>query len=232
MNNNFKILIFFFLTFFLISCSSDDSESAVNYGTSTGNYLPLKTNNEWTYIIENQSLTNIVKIIETTQFGGQTYYEFTDTSEVFPYITKHWFAKNGATYLLKTDDATVNENGLNITIKSYEIPILKDDYDVNINWSGSVSPKVTYSGNGQSGSLPFKVTYTGKNFYKGDVTLNGTSYSKVIKTRINLVIDANSQVTTALEEYWYAENIGIIKFVTYNSDGSITEKDIYNYQLN
>lgn len=232
MKNNFKFLTFLFLTFSLISCSSDDSETAVDYGTSTGNYLPLKTNNEWTYIIESQSLTNIMKIVGTTQFDGQTYYEYTDTSEVFPYIIKHWFAKKGATYLLKTDDTTVNENGITITIKSYEIPVLKDDFGVNINWTGSVSPKVTYSGNGQSGSLPFKVTYTGKNFYKGEVILNGVNYPNVIKTRVNLVIDANGQVTTALEEYWYAENIGIIKFVTYNSDGTITEKDIYNYLLN
>lgn len=215
---------------FTTSCSSDDNKT--DFGVSTGDFLPLKANNEWTYIIESQSLTNLIKIVGTNTFSGTTYYEFTDNSEVYPFIIKHWFAKKGATYLLKTDDTTVNEGGLNITIKSYEIPILKDDYEINTTWKGSVAPKVTFSGNGQSGSLPFKVDYTGRNFFKGEVTLNDVVYPNVIKTRVNIVINANGQVTNAIEEYWYAENIGIIKFVTYNNDGTITEKDIYNFQLN
>lgn len=225
-----KIIYLFALLLIFSSCSNDDNKT--DFGVSAGDFLPLKTNNEWTYIIESQSLTNLIKIVDTNTFSGTTYFEFTDNSEVYPFIIKHWFAKKGATYLLKTGDTTVNESGVNISIKSYEIPILKDDYPINSTWTGSVSPKVTYSGNGQSGSFPFKVNYTGINFFKGEVTLNDVVYPNVIKTRINVVINANGQVTTGTEEYWFAENIGIIKFVTYNNDGTITEKDIYNYQLN
>lgn len=220
----------FFTSLTFLSCSSDDK--AESNGTSTGDFLPLKTNNEWTYIIESESLTNLIKIVGTTTFNSTAYYEFTDNSEAFPFIIKHWFAKKGATYVLKTDDSTINDSGVNVTVKSYEIPILKDDYDVDVPWTGSVSPKVTFSANGQTGVLPFKVTYTGKNFFRGEITLNGENYQNVIKTRINLVIKANDQVTTSTEEYWYAENIGIIKLVTYNTDGTKTEKNIYNFQLN
>lgn len=227
---NFLALLLLFTSLIITSCSSDDDKT--DFGVSTGDFLPLKTNNEWTYIIESESLTNLIKIVGTTTFGGTTYFEFTDNSEVYPFIVKHWFAKKGATYFLKTDDTTVNESGLNITIKSYEIPILKDNYEVNTPWTGSVSPKVTFSGNGQSGNLPFKIDYTGRNFYKGEVTLNDVVYPNVIKTRVSVVINANDQITSAIEEYWYAENIGVIKFVTYNPDGTITEKDIYNYLLN
>jgi len=212
------------------SCSSDDK--AESNGTTTGNFLPLAINNEWTYIIESQSLTNTMKIVGTDSFNGATYYEYTDNSEVFPYIIKHWFAKKGATYFLKTDDTTVNEGGVTVNIKSYEIPILKDDVAVNGKWTGTISPKVTFSANGQSGVLPFKVTYTGENFFKGAVTMNETTFENVIKVRLQLVINANEQITNSLQEYWFAENVGIIKFVTYNSDGTTTEKDIYNYQLN
>ena len=226
----FISVILLFTSLFFTSCSNDDDKT--DFGVSTGDFLPLKTNNEWTYIIESQSLTNLIKIIGTDTFGGTTYYEFTDNSETYPYIIEHWFGKKGATYLMKTGDTTVNESGVNITIKSYELPILKDDYEINKTWTGRVTPKVTYSGNGQSGSLPFKVDYTGRNFYKGEVTLNDVVYPNVIKTRLSVIINANEQVTTGIEEYWFAENIGIIKTVTYNSDGSITEKDIYNYQLN
>lgn len=215
---------------FLTSCSNDDNKT--DFGISTGNFFPLKTNNEWTYIIESQNLTNLIKIVGSETFDGTSYFEFTDNSEVYPYIVKHWFAKKGATYLLKTDDTTINQGGLNFTIQNYELPILKDDFQVNIIWSGSVSPKFSYSGNGQSGTLPLKVDYTGRNFFKGEVTLNNVVYPNVIKSRVNAVINANGQVSTSTEEYWFAENIGIIKLVTYNSDGTITEKNIYNYSLN
>ena len=76
------------------------------------NFFPLKTNNEWTYITESQSLTNLIKIVGNETFDGTSYFEFTDNSEVYPYIIKHWFAKKGATYLLKTDDTTINQGGL------------------------------------------------------------------------------------------------------------------------
>ena len=213
---------------FFTSCSNDDDKT--DFGISTGNFFPLKTKN--VNITESQSLTNLIKIVGNETFDGTSYFEFTDNSEVYPYIIKHWFAKKGATYLLKTDDTTINQGGLSYTIQNYELPILKDDFQVNISWSGSVSPKFTYSGNGQSGTLPLKIDYTGRSFFKGEVTLNNVLYPNVIKSRVNAVINANNQVSTSIEEYWFAENIGIIKLVTYNSDGTITEKDIYNYSLN
>lgn len=224
----FISIILLFASFLLTSCSSDDDKT--DFGVSTGNYLPLAINNVWNYNSSEQNSLNEIKIIETTTISGYNYFEFSDDSDI--YNIQHWFGKKGATYLMKTGDTTVNESGINITIKSYELPILKDDYEINKTWTGRVSPKVTYSGNGQSGSLPFKVDYTGRNFYKGEVTLNDVVYPNVIKTRLSVVINANEQVTNGIEEYWFAENIGIIKIVTYNSDGSITEKDIFNYLLN
>ena len=222
---------FLIITFlFLSSCSSDDNKT--DYGISSGNYFPLKTNNEWNYVTESQGLTSTIKIVGSETLGGTSYFEFTDNSEVYPYIVKHWFAKKGATYLLKTADTTINQNGISFTIQGYEIPILKDDIPVNTNWTVSISPKVTYSGNGQSGTMPFKVDYTGFNFFKGQITLNNIVYSNVIKSRVNAVIDANGDVSYSSDEYWFAENIGIIKLITYKSDGTIIEKNITNYMLN
>lgn len=214
----------------LLSCSNDDGDR-VSYGESTGNYLPLHTNNRWKYIFEGY-LVNEIKITGTTSAGGYTYYEFTDDSEIPPYVIRHWFAKKGATYFIKVGDTTVNENGVNINFASYELPILKDDYEVNTVWTGSVSPKVTYSGNGFSGSLPFSINYTGINYYKGELTLDGVVYSNVIKTRLDISINADNQITNTSEEYWYAEDIGIIKFITTSPDNVVEEKVIYNYTLN
>lgn len=226
--NQLKALLLILFSITITSCSKSDSGES--NGTSTGNYFPLAVNNSWKYLNAEQSLLNEVKITGTTQSGGTTYYEYTDDSEGSQPLP-HSFAKKGATYFLKAGDTTINESGFIITIKNYEIPILKDDYEINNNWSGSVSPKVNYSGNGQSGTLPFKVNYTGTNLYKGDVTLNGIVYPNVIKTRINISINANGQITNSSEEFWFAENIGIIRDIITN-DGVITTQDIDSYFLN
>jgi hypothetical protein len=227
-NNQIRVLLLFFVSIILTSCSKSDSGES--NGTSTGNYLPLAVNNSWKYLNAEQSLLNEVKITGTTQSGGTTYYEYTDDSEGSQPLP-HSFAKKGATYFLKAGETTISESGFLISIKSYEIPILKDDYEINNNWTGTVSPKVTFSGNGQSGSLPFSASYTGTNLYKGDVTLNGIVYPNVIKTRINISINANGQITNTSEEFWFAENIGIIKDIS-TINGVSTIQDIYSYVLN
>lgn len=211
------------------SCSNDD-DNKESFGTTTGDFLPLAINNNWKYFDADQSLLTEVDIIGTTTFGGKTYYEYTDDSDAQE--VQHWFAKKGATHLLKYGNTTINQSGINITIQGYEVPILKDDFAVNDSWTGTISPKVTYSGNGQSGSLPFKVNYTGTNYFKGELLLNGITYPNVIKTRMNISINANGQITNATEEYWYAENVGIINYITVNADSSVSEKVIDSYTLN
>lgn len=226
----FKVLMLLFVSLFITSCSSNDDSESENYGVTTGNYFPLAVNNSWKYLNASQGLLNEVKITGTTQSGGTTYYDYSDDIEGGTPLL-HSFAKKGATYFLKSGETTVNESGFLITIKGYEIPILKDDYEINKNWSGSVSPKVNYTGGGQSGTLPFKVNYTGVNLYKGEVTLNNIVYPNVIKTRVSLSINANDQITNVTEEYWYAENIGVIKDILTN-DGTTTTQDIDSYFLN
>jgi hypothetical protein len=224
--SKYVLAIFILSSIIFISCSSDKSE---NNGTSSGNFLPLAVNNIWKYSIENQSTINEVKIIGTAQFSGNTYYELTDDSET-DLVIREWFNKRGASYFSKVGDYSTTESGIFITIKSYELPILKDDYEINRTWNGTISPKVTYSGNGTSGVLPFKVDYSGLNYYKGEVTLNGISYPNVIKTKVNVTINANGQISYASQEFWYAENIGIIKVV--DNENTSDQKIIDTYTLN
>lgn len=225
----FISVILLFTSLFLTSCSNDD-DNKESFGVTTGDYLPLEINNSWKYFIPEQSLISELKVIGSDQFNGSAYFEFIDDDQV-NFTIRQWFAKKGASYFLKTGDVTVNQEGITVKIKSYELPILKDDYAVNLPWTGIVSPKVTYSGNGQSGTLPFSLSYTGVNYFKGAVTLDGITYPQVIKTRVNISINANGQITTASEEYWFAENIGIIKIIT-NDGNSIQEKNIVSYILN
>ena len=101
------------------SCSSDDNGES--FGTSTGNYFPLSIGNNWKYFDISQSLITEMEITGTTSFSGQTYYQYIDDSDTF--VMTHWFAKKGATYFIKSGDTTFNQDGLDITIKSYELPI-------------------------------------------------------------------------------------------------------------
>lgn len=226
------IYLLMLFSFLLTSCSKDDeSENNVDsFGVSTGNYFPLAVDNIWSYHNEIEGSLNEIRIVSTNQFDSYTYYEFTDTDPT-PIQIKQWFGKKGAVYFLKADDTSFSENNIFINIKSYELPILKDNYEVNKYWTGSVSPKVTFSGNGSSGTLPFKVDYSGVNYYKGAVVLKGINYPNVIKTKLNITINANGQITNSSEENWFAENIGIIKTITINN-GTQIEKNIDSYALN
>ncbi|KAB1157118.1 hypothetical protein [Flavobacterium luteum] len=213
-----KYCLISILTLFFASCSNDDdNNNNIDYGLSTGNFLPLAVNNSWKYTVENQSDSYTTKIISAIQFSGSTYYEFIGDGALdigFDVTIKQFFGKKGATYLLKADESKIDFNGIIAKLESYEIPILRDDYEINKKWTGTLTPKFTFTGNGQSGTLPFKVDYKGENYYKGEITQNGIVYPNVIKTKVNITINANNQISTASEEYWFAENIGIIKSIS------------------
>jgi hypothetical protein len=202
----FKIIVALFVISSVFSCSSDDSSEST--GTSTGDYWPMKLNNTWTF--ESNGNNEDVKIIGTTEFGGKTYYELQDLNS--PLSTQSWIAKRGATYYEKSADVTTSQNGVTITIKSYEVPIFKDDLEVNQTWSGKIRPKVTYSYNGTNGSLPTTVTYVGK-IVARDVTetINGVTYNNIIKISVDADTNVNGQINQTYSEYWFAKDVGPVK---------------------
>ena len=88
--NNFKILaLLFFSAASFSSCSSDSSGDS--NGTTTGNYFPTAISNKWDYT--DGTTNSEVNLIGTTSFGGNTYYEMTDTDNVFN--NQNWVAKKG-----------------------------------------------------------------------------------------------------------------------------------------
>lgn len=209
------------------SCSSDDSEES--FGTSTGNYWPMAVNNTWTF--DDDGSSSELKIIGTRVFSGTTYYELSDASaSVFG--VQNWVTKKGATYFQKTADATINQDGIAITIEGYEVPMFKDNVAANATWSGTVSPKVTYNANGQTVSLTAKVKYTGTLLEKAPtVTLNGETYTDVLKIKTRIEVNIAEQLTVADQEYWFAKDVGPIReYQTVN--GETTERTLTDYILN
>jgi hypothetical protein len=222
---NFKILALLIFAS-LSSCSDDSGDSK---GTTTGNYWPMAVDNKWNF--DSNGTTEELKLIGTATFNNSTYYTLSDEGDD-EFNIQNWVTKKGATYYQKIADATITESGITITMKGYEIPIFKDDLEVNETWSGSVSPKVTYSGNGQSGSLPTKITYTGRILERDAIEIiNSVSYPNVIKMSMTVETKINDQITNSVLEYWFAKDVGPIR--EYQSSNGTTEiRTLLNYQLN
>ncbi|MDN3678488.1 hypothetical protein QWY90_14330 [Flavobacterium paronense] len=216
--NTFKILILLVLSAFcLSSCSSDDA--AESNGTTTGDYFPMAVNNKWQYT--NGTDATEMNLIGTTAFGGNTYYEFTDTSSETN--VQAWMNKRGASYYQKSAPYTETQGSLTITIAGFEIKIFQDDLQVGETWTGSAKPKVTYTGS-SSGSTSANISYVG-NITARDVsvTLGGITYNNVIKMQMTLTETVNSQTVTISGENWFAKDIGLIYDSTTISTDNITK---------
>ena len=217
----------FVSSLFVTSCNSDDSNS-VSYGESTGNYWPMAVNNTWVFgsDIGNSEL----KIIGSTVINGTTYYELSDQADnVFG--IQNWVAKKGATYLQKTADSSVNQEGITMNMQGYEIPIFKDDLEANTSWNGNLSSKITYSFNGQTTSTTAKIKYTGTILEKNStVVLNGITYPNVIKTKTIVEMKILEQTVIIDLQYWFAKDVGPIwENTSYN--GTTQERALINHIL-
>ena len=227
--NLIKAALLFVSVLSLSSCSSDDSGQS--NGTTTGDYWPMKLNNTWNF--DNNGLTEQLKIIGTDEFGGTTYYELDDQGDTSGFDTQYWIAKKGATYYQKIADINTVQDGVSISIKGYEVPMFKDDLAVNETWSGTVRPRVTYSYNGQNGSLPTRVDYTGTILQRGATeTINGVVYSNIIKMSMVIQTNVNGETNTVDTEYWFAKDIGPIRESQSLDNATPTERLILNYVLN
>ncbi len=228
-NNLLKTALLFVSVLALTSCSSDDSGES--NGTTTGDYWPMKVNNAWNF--DNNGTTEQLKISATAEFGGTTYYELQDEGADAAFDAQNWVTKKGATYYQKSADFTTVQSGATITIKGYEVPAFKDDLAVNETWSGTLRPKVTYSFNGQTGSLPTTVHYTGTIIERDATeTINGEIYSNIIKMTMSIQTNVDGQTNTIETQYWFAKDIGPVKQIETVDNGASTERLLISYVLN
>lgn len=221
------LALLFVSALFTTSCSSDDSNGP-SLGETTGNYWPMAVNNTWTFSSNGGS--SDVKLIGSTVINGTTYYELSDAGDnVFG--VQNWVAKKGATYFQKIADTNLNQDGVSINMQGYEIPIFKDNLEANASWGGTVSPKVTYTFNGQSSSITTKIKYTGTIVEKNTtVVLNGETYPNVIKTKTKVEMKIGEQTTLIDLEYWLAKDVGPIREYV-SSNGSTEERTLIDYIL-
>ncbi|TBX71171.1 hypothetical protein EZL74_01315 [Flavobacterium silvisoli] len=224
-----KATILFLWVLSFSSCSNDSSSES--FGTSTGNYWPMAVNNAWN--LDADGVTQQIKLIGTATFGGSTYYELIDEGATDTYGVKTYMTKKGAIYYQKTGDLNTIENGVTISMKSYEMPILKDDLQVNETWSGTLNPKLNYSYGGTSGTLPVTINYNGKITARDAAeTINGVTYTNIIKTTLKVESNINGQITVIDSEYWYAKDIGPIRESQTIDGGLPVIRTLLTYTLN
>ena len=229
MKTPFKILSLLFISAFsLTSCSSDDAGES--NGTTTGNYFPTAVNNKWNYT--NDVDATEINLIGTTTFGGQTYYEMTDTSADPSIDIQVYMNKRGASYYQKSSPSTQTQGSLFITIEGFEVKMLQDDLEVGDTWSGSSNPKVTYTGS-SSGQTKANIHYEGQITAKNaTVMLGGITYTNVIKSQLILTETVNSQTVTISGENWFSKDIGLIYDSTTMSTDNITKtRYLTSYEL-
>lgn len=194
-------------------------------GVSTGDYWPTALNNQWVFK-QDGVVQPPMKMISVNSINTFTYYTFdqlfgTSSSGVAAGITAR-IRKNSGDYFLKIEDFTFDTGlGITGTLTGYEMPILKDYLTVGQTWSGNFTQTATFTGIPATSQT---TNYVGTLLAR-DVTeiIEGTTYTNVIKVRVLQTVSVMGETSTVDTEYWFSKNVGPIKAVTTNTDGTDVE---------
>lgn len=207
-------------------------------GTSTGDYWPTALNNQW--IFKTDGVVQApMKMISINSIGGKTYYTFDQlfgaSSEGTSAAVVSRLRKNSGDYYLKIEDFTFDTGlGITGTLTGYEMLLLKDYLNVGQTWTGSFTQTATFTG---LPSTTQATTYTGQILERdASVTVNGVSYTNVIKMKITQVVTVSgAPASNVVTEYWFSKNIGPVKSVTVSTDSGTSEtttSELQSYIVN
>ncbi|NMH29170.1 hypothetical protein [Flavobacterium silvaticum] len=216
-----------------------DPTNPTNPGDDTpseGDYWPAALNNSWTF--DNGTGEYDMKIVSINSIDGYTYYTFnpqTGTSgSGMTGTTTVRMRKAGGNYYYKYDDVVIAAEGEipGSTTTGSEVIILKDNIAVGQTWTQSYTQTTTYT----NSSLPvISITnnITGTIVEKGaTVTVDGESYSNVIKTKVvNNAVMMGVPAGTSTSYYYFSKDVGPIKFET-EGLGTVSTSDLVEYTLN
>jgi len=236
-----KLLPFLLLLFssvLFVSCDSsvEPVDSALNSGpqnpgggNTSGDYWPMAVNNSWTFVKEGVNQTPM-KIISTESINNSTYFKYDNfiglTTEGSGFEGTVWTKKVNGNYYVRQEATIPAGPGMpSITISPMEIIVLKDFLAVNGTWTQNFTQTTTIEG---LPPIQTAVSLTGKILEKDvEVTVNGVSFENVIK--VELI--QNTQGETLTNYYWFAKNIGLIKYINI-ALGQTYEHDIVTYTVN
>lgn len=198
-------------------------------GTSTGDYWPMAVNNSWTFIKDGENQPPM-KIISTESINNSTHYKYENfvgmSTEGQAFEGTIWTKKSNGNYYVRQQATIPGIPGMpSITISPIEIIILKDFLAVNQTWTQNFTQTTTIEG---IPPVQTQVNIVGKILEKDvTVTVNNVSYENVIK--VELI--QNTQGQTLTNYYWFAKNIGLIKYINI-AMGQTLNHDLVNYTVN
>jgi hypothetical protein len=231
------VLLLFFSAVAFLSCDSsiEPVDPALNVppenpgGGTTGDYWPMAVNNSWTFVNEGVNQAPM-KIIATESINNSTYYKY-DTfvglsTEGQGFVGTVWSKKVNGDYIIRQEATIPAVPGMpSITISPMEIIVLKDFLEVNGTWTQNFTQTTTIEG---LPPIQTAVGIVGKILEKDiEFTVNGVSYENVIK--VELI--QNTQGETLTNYYWFAKNIGLIKYNNIALEENL-EYDLVTYTVN
>lgn len=237
---NLQILSFALIaTLLLASCSSDDDGDNNSNEPIVGNYLPSIVDNLWTYDVDNESSTN-----PELDFVGETDFLKVGTSigNSFTLVVNNGGLANGTMNdILSSGTLTIGESTLSYSGDLElldEFSALTDQnislqnillYDLNASNNEimtQISNTITEDLVINEDTVPLTIDYmitSSKTSTSNSMTINGESFSNVIKTKLVLSFDIyatipvlgnmaiiDNQEVIVIENY-FAEEVGLIK---------------------
>lgn len=238
-NINSIVFVLCLSIFSLASCSSefepidpaiqipDDSpDDNDNPGNSNGDYWPMAINNQWVYQLDGQ-VQEPMKISSTENIDSRTYYKYDNFIGVSNggsnFVGTSLTRKTNGVYYVRVS-ATIPGTP-SITVSPLEIIVLKDYLEVNQQWSQNLSQTTTIEG---ETPIVSAVEISGKILAKATtVTIGAITYNQVI----HVEVIQTTQGVINRNEYWFAKDIGLIKYANV-IDGSLnTVYEIESYIL-
>lgn len=217
-----KSLFLFAASLMLIlstSCnsSSDEPQTTNQTQTESGSYWPSKINNVWNYST-NGGLQQPTKIISNSdgyfQFGN--YLGSNNSTSAQAQVSLKYV---GGSYFIKYGTINISANGFTGTQTGFEVIILKDNVPVGTVWNSDYSQTTTYATLTTTipSSTVFKGTILGKDI---SLVVGTTTYNDVIHVKINQTVSSAGTISSAVSDYWFSKNVGLIKYI--NITGNVT----------
>jgi len=198
-------------------------------GESTGDYWPMAINNSWTFNANGEGEPPM-KIVSSEQINGNTYYKYENflgaSTAGTGFEATVWTRKSNGNYYARQGASSAGGEGVpSITVEPFEIIVLKDFLAVNETWQQTVNQTTIVQG---FPPMVTPVNIQGKILEK-DVTLtvNGEEFQDVIKAEVI----QNTQGVTNTNYYWFAKDVGIIKYQNIYQTFNTTH-EIVSYTIN
>jgi hypothetical protein len=209
------------------SSSSDEPVATTETPSESGSYWPSKVNNVWNYSA-NGGTSQPTKMVSNNNgyFQFENYFGANSSTAVQVDISLKFV---DGSYFIKYSNIRINAGNVSGTQTGFEAIILKDNVEVGATWNSDYNQTTTYT---NQNPIQTTVVFKGTIISKGTTLVVGsTTYNDVIQVQINQIATSPSTLSITNSDYYFAKNIGLIKYKIISGSGSQTNL-LTSYTLN